>query len=209
MVPLDARATFVPEVSNTSSSSMHGSEEVVARIVNRTAAAATGGKVSSLDRSFTARTKRLSGHGGPFCVRGFFLQRRQLLFAGRQIRFKVCPFLLLGGAKFSPDRPLREAHSREDRLNRVIVLLQDGIKLVVVAAGAAEGQGEEGGAGRVHDVGQFVLALHQRQIDVRTFDQIVGAGDQKSGRRVGPQGVSGKLASCSLMHVDRRKVCRR
>ena len=46
----------------------------------------------------------------------------------------------------------------EERLQPVVVLLQDRIELVIVAAGAAERQAEEDGAGGVGDVVQDLLA---------------------------------------------------
>ncbi len=71
--------------------------------------------------------------------------------------------------------------SRKNRLNRIEVPLCNRVELVVVAASAAEGQSQKGGSGRVDQIRQLVLALHECQVDVRALYKIVGAGNEKAG----------------------------
>ncbi len=78
-------------------------------------------------------------------------------------------------------------------LQSVIVFLQDRIEFVVVATGAAHCQTQKGGAGRIHEIRQFVLSLHQRQIDIRTLDDVVGAADQETGRFIDSPAIACQL----------------
>jgi hypothetical protein len=48
----------------------------------------------------------------------------------------------------------------EEALQAVIVFLEDGIELVVVAAGALDGQPQKGGAEHVGDVVEVLLPGH-------------------------------------------------
>ena len=83
----------------------------------------------------------------------------------------------------------------EDRLHGEVVPLADRVVLVVVAPGAAEGQAQEGRAGRVGGVGQPLvveLALDHRRLLQRRADAVQRAGGDGLGV-VGPQLVAGDL----------------
>ncbi len=84
-------------------------------------------------------------------------------------------------------------HSFEDRFDRVIIRLRDGIELVVVAARAANGQPEECAARGAHDVVQFVGALIRRQHRVRTFHLVPRAADEKPSRFIHAERIPGEL----------------
>ena len=101
--------------------------------------------------------------------------------------------LLLGGKLGGLDRAVAMLDAREDGLDGVEVDLGDGIELVVVAFGAAEGEAEEGGAGGIHHVGEFIGALHELEVFVLAFDAVPRAGDDEAGGDVSAAGVASDL----------------
>ncbi len=64
---------------------------------------------------------------------------------------------------------------------------------MVVATGAAGGQAEEGHAGDADDVRQFILPLHQGQVDVRALHLVHRPRHKIAGRRIFPHAVTRKL----------------
>ena len=64
---------------------------------------------------------------------------------------------------------------------------------MIVASGAANRHTQKGGSGGVDHIGQLILPLHQGQIRIRTFDNIVGSCHQKPGSDVSPHGISRKM----------------
>ena len=89
--------------------------------------------------------------------------------------------------------------SGKDRLNRVVIALRDRVELVVVTAGTPEGQAKECRSRRVDQVGEFVLTLHQRQVDVLAFDDVVRPRDKEACRDVGSQSVASDLLADELI----------
>ena len=100
-----------------------------------------------------------------------------------------------------PQRPFGELHAGEHRLHGIIILLRNGIELVIVTARTPEGQPQKYRAGGVDDVGQFVLPLHQGEIDVGAFDDIKRPGDQESRAGIGTrtEDVPGNLLPDELI----------
>ena len=91
-----------------------------------------------------------------------------------------------------PQRTFAMVHTGEDRLHGVVILLQNGIELVIVAAGTPHGQADEGSAGGVDHVSQFILTLHRVEHRV-AFDDVIGSRHEESGRRVCTEGIAGEL----------------
>ena len=152
--PAVASATFLPSVETISSSSMHGSIRpsvgwrFASWTVKRTNFASTGSNVSTLSR---ARSVSSRSAWGPRAAR----TARAALELG-----EARPQSL--GLAFPPrrrraQRAFAVTDSGEDRGHRVVIALRDGVELVVVAAGAVDGEAEECGAGVEHHVVQFVL----------------------------------------------------
>jgi hypothetical protein len=89
----------------------------------------------------------------------------------------------------------------EDGGEAVVVELLDGVELVVVAAGAVDGEAEEGGGGGVDDVVEVVGALLAFGGEVGVSDGVVGSGDEEAGGDfdVGVAGGRRSPATCSIM----------
>ena len=68
---------------------------------------------------------------------------------------------LASGIKAFAEWAFAVTDAGKDGLHGIIVLLQDRIKFVIVAAGTSQGQAQKGGAGGIDHVGQFVFPLHQ------------------------------------------------
>ena len=73
------------------------------------------------------------------------------------------------------------ADAGEDGLQAVVVGLLDGVEFVIVAAGAVDGEAEEGAAGGGDDVVEIVGALLQPAGEIANADGVVGSGDQEAG----------------------------
>ena len=89
--------------------------------------------------------------------------------------------------------PLLVGHPGEDGLQRVVVARAHWIELVVMAAGATKGQPEERRAGGADHSVEFVLPLHQGEVDVLAFDEVVRPRDEKAGADAVAEGVPGQL----------------
>ena len=100
---------------------------------------------------------------------------------------------------FFAKRAFAVIHSGEDCLHGKIIFLENRIELVIVAPCAAHGEPHEGGAGGVDDVGQFLLALHERKGDVRRLDDVVCAGDEKPGGGIRVEGIACDLLADELI----------
>ena len=68
-----------------------------------------------------------------------------------------------------------------------------------MAAGAADRQSEEGRAGGVHDVGQLILTLHESQVDVRAFDEVISPGDEESRSGIHSESIASNLLPDELI----------
>ena len=78
------------------------------------------------------------------------------------------------------------AQRGEEGLEAEVVVLQDGVELVVMAAGAADGEAEEDLAGEVGDLVEDVgpLAGHVALVELVGAVPVVGGGDLHAwGRR--------------------------
>lgn len=92
----------------------------------------------------------------------------------------------IGGALFlgAGELDVAELGGGEDAVEAIVIRLQDGIELVVVAAGAADGEAHEGGGdavGHLHEIFLAVLFF----VDVAA-DDMAGAGAEEAG---GDEGV--------------------
>ena len=83
----------------------------------------------------------------------------------------------------------------KDGLEPVVVGLRNRIKLVVVAAGTADGEAQKRRAGRAHHVVELVGPLVGRQHRVGGLHLVPGAADDESGGDVGATTVAGKLGA--------------
>ncbi|MFM1944030.1 MAG: hypothetical protein RI897_3012 [Verrucomicrobiota bacterium] len=113
--------------------------------------------------------------------------------------FERSKFGGFSGGEFFTEGAVSVLDTGENRLESVVILLRDGIELVVVAAGAAEGEAKKGCARGVDHVIQLVLALREREVRVGTFDDVVGAGDEESGCGVDAVGIAGELFTDELI----------
>ena len=84
-------------------------------------------------------------------------------------------------------------HALEDGFHRVIVRLRNGIKLVVVAAGAADRQAQEGRRRGAHHVVQFVGPLVGREHRVGRADLVPRPAHDEARGGVGAQLVAAEL----------------
>ena len=111
------------------------------------------------------------------------------------------------------DLALGVLDAREDGLEAVIVLLGDRVELVVVAAGAGDGQAEEGGAGRRDHVVEVVDALLAHPLDGGVADLVVRPRDEEpGGRAASSQSASGssagRVSPASCSRAKRGRGCR-
>ena len=90
-------------------------------------------------------------------------------------------------------------HALEDTLERVVVVLRNGIKLVVVATRAAGGEAEENRAGGVDHVVQFIGALHAVELAVLPLHDVVWPGDEKTRAQRFAQRIAGNLLAHKIV----------
>ena len=123
---------------------------------------------------------------GRIKLRELALERNE--FAAERIGFglDLCEVRGLGGA-------FAVLHAGEDGFDREIIRLRDRVELVIMAAGAANGEAEERAAGGTHHVVQFVGALVRGEHGVGTFHAIPGTGHQKTRCCVGSELISSEL----------------
>ena len=111
--------------------------------------------------------------------REFALQRRDLLHT-----------LVVVGRQ---DSAFAVLHALEDGFHRVVVQLRNGIKLVVMAAGAADGEAEQGRARGAHHVVQFVGPLVGREHRIGRCDLVLRPAHDEARGGVGAQLVAAEL----------------
>ena len=114
---------------------------------------------------------------------------RGLLFPGGAAGFVIAESL--GGEKRGG---VLDAGTGEEGLQAVVVAVEDGVELVIVAAGAAVGEAEEGGADGVGDVvEQFLPALHEVACVALVGEVAVEPGSDERGGVAGVEFVAGDL----------------
>ena len=91
------------------------------------------------------------------------------------------------------DSAIAVLHALEDGFHRVIVQLRNGIKLVVMAAGAADGEAEQGRARGAHHVVQFVGPLVGREHRIGRTDLVLRPAHDEARGGVGAQLVAAEL----------------
>ena len=74
-----------------------------------------------------------------------------------------------------------EFHTLKDALERVVIVLRNGIELVIVTTRAAGGETEENRAGGVDDVVQLIRALHAVELAVLSLYNVVRTGYEEAG----------------------------
>ena len=97
------------------------------------------------------------------------------------------------GITETPDLALTMPHSGEYRLDGVVITLRDGIELVIVAAGAADGHPQKRRASRAHHVVEFIGTLIGREGWIGRGHPVCGAPHQKSRGGIGATGVAADL----------------
>ena len=127
------------------------------------------------------------------------LEQRQLFFCRVNPTLQGSLFHHESGIAFLVDHPFRVVHPGEDGLQRVVVALGHRVELVIVTTRAPQRQPEERGAGGVDHAVEFILPLHQREVDVLALDEIVRPRDEKAGAGAAAKGVAGQLPAHELV----------
>ena len=107
-------------------------------------------------------------------------------------------------------RPVAAIDAGEDGLETVVVGLRDRVELVIVAAGAVDGQAHEGG----HRAGDHVVAVEQPRLQLvdRPFaqldvaDEVPRPGGDEAGRDRTPFGSPGQRTSPANLLADEPAV---
>ena len=127
------------------------------------------------------------------------LKQRQLFFCRVNPTLQGSLFHRESGLAFLVDHPFRVVHPCEDGLQRVVVALGHRVELVIVTTRAPQRQTEESGAGGVDHAVEFILPLHQREVDVLALDKIIRPRDQKAGADAAAKGVASQLPAHELV----------
>ena len=120
------------------------------------------------------------------------LGRQQFLLDGGDL---LQPVGIVGGQ----DVAVAVLDSGEDRFDPIVVSLQHGIELMVVAAGAAYGETEHGRARRAHHVVHLVGPLVGREHRIGRADLVLWSADDEACGRVGSEHVAAELLSNKLV----------
>ena len=64
---------------------------------------------------------------------------------------------------------------------------------MIVAAGTADGQAEKSSSGGVDHISQLVLTLHQGEVGIGAFDDVVGTGHQKACAKIRTESIAGEV----------------
>ena len=70
---------------------------------------------------------------------------------------------------------------------------------MIVTSGASHCQSKKRGAGGVDHSVQFVLSLHQREVDILALDEIVWSCDEETGANAAAKGIPGQLLAHELV----------
>ena len=124
---------------------------------------------------------------------GFGLEAGQLRGEGSKLLLQFADLLLLVLKVGRADGAVAMLHAGKDRLDGIEIRLGDGIKLVIVAFGAAQREAKKGGAGGVHHVGKLICTLHHLQVFVLPLHAVPGAGDDEARGHILTHGVAGDL----------------
>jgi len=148
-----------------------------------------GGEAVFVDLGLDRRTPFRNGPG----LEGGSLRHERLQTLLQVAHPALEPLQRFDPLRWLGQRAFPVLDAREDRRHGVILGVLDGVELVGVASGTAQGQPQEGRAGGADHVVDLVGALHRRQRDVGALDDVHRAGHEEPGGHVDPQGVAGDL----------------
>ena len=121
------------------------------------------------------------------------LEQRQFFLCRVDPALQRSPFPLQRGIDFPVDVACSVLHSGEDGLQRVVVALAHRVEFVIVTTRASQRQPKERRAGGADHSVEFILPLHQREVNVLALDEIVRPRDEKAGADATAKGVPGQL----------------